>query len=589
MGRAINREELVRHLEILDGRTSGDVDLYRHLMSKDEESGDVEGRSYLVGSGYNKIMDELDEEHHQYVTPALFSSPDVRRKSTIRATSGLYVDLDDSLFRGDGRIGLDLVHDSIRAARLPEPTMVIYTGGGFHVYWLFKDLYYINGDEDIHRYEEVIKSIIESLSIIGADPKSKDVTRLLRLAGTYNYKYDSSPAVMIIESNDVYYDLEDFEGLHVVKKINKLYDSPFKKSQPQVVKQSLTQDEPTANKESVKQSRVINKPLTRPEEDFPTGLIPEIIVDAQDELERRDSRARYMEELNQEVIDDLLLNYINLPRNTFVFEDGTSGQYIQDGHRNHFLWILARRGVSDKHLSLINRTLLLPSLNHNEFMNVLKVGRKLKIPRISSIIDDLGITLEEQSVLMTLRVDYEKILEQSENTVRTRIDQVTTESNRKYIQENPNKPVKVVAEELDISTSSVYHHKNKKGGEPRMTRDERIQELSNIRRNVERTGRIAFAELLEDYQLAGEVLDRIIKNQTLIYNLRVPLTPEQQDEIRERAESLASKVSFILSQIDAYEAFIVDESEYFKSGKIKKSVLLNKLNVLKDSTRLITV
>lgn len=123
-----------------------------------------------------------------------------------------------------------------------------------------------------------------------------------------------------------------------------------------------------------------------------------------------------------------------------------------------------------------------------------------------------------------------------------------------------------------------------------MTREERIQEMSNIRRDVKRTGRVAIEELLADYQLAEEVLDRIIKNQTLIYNLRVPLTSEQLEEIKERAESLSAKVAFITSQIEAYESFIVDESEYFKSGKIKKSVLLDKLNVLKESTgRLVTV
>lgn len=584
MSNTININEVNEHLNKLDGRT-GDIELYRHIMSKDEESGDVVNRSYSVDSGIGSIIGQLDEGHHQYITLALFSSPTRRTKSTIRATSGLYVDLDDSLFKGDGRIALDLINKTLTRARIPHPTLTINTGGGWHLYWLFSDIYYINNDEDIRRYESVITSIIDSLAIIGADPRAKDVVRLLRLAGTYNHKYINSPAVMILESNDLHYDIGDFKGLHVVKKLPTEYDLPVKSSQPQVIKQSLTQDEPTA----IKQPRVNNKQLTRPE-DFPTDLIPEIIVDAQIELERRNKSARYMEEVNQEVIDDLLINYIELPRNRFIFNDGSVGQYIQEGNRNHFLWALSRRGVTYKHLDIINRTMLLPSLSHNEFMNAVNVWRTMSgIPTIKAMISNLSLTLEEQSVMMALRVDYEKLLEQSENTVRTRIDQVTTESNRQYIQASKGKSVKVLAEELDISPSSVYNHRKKKGGEPRMTRDERIQELSNIRRDVERTGRVAIAELLEDYQLAGEVLDRIIKNQTLIYNLRVPLTPEQREEIKERAESLASKVSFILSQIEAYESFIVDESEYFKSGKIKKTVLLDKLNVLKDSTRLITV
>lgn len=580
MSKAINIKELVRHLDRMDGR-SGDIkdELYRHFMSKDVD-GQVDERSYSVTGGYEDIIKGLSEGEHQYVTLALFSDPDIRRKTTIKAASGLYVDLDDSLF--GGKIGLDLIHYSLEQAKLPEPSMTIHTGGGWHLYFLFDELYYFNNDEDIKKYEWTIESIIDSLSLIGADSKAKGSNRLLRLAGTVNHKYDSSPAVMVVESRDVYYNIEDFDGIRVVKKLPKAYHQSNKKE----VKKSLTLDEPTAIKV---EPRVINRSLTRPEE-FPLDLIPEIIVDSQIELERRTPQARYMEEANRTILEDLLLNYVSLPRNRFIFEDGSVGQYIQEGNRNHYLWALARRGVSDNHLSIINRTLLLPSLGHTEFINVLKVGRGLRIPKISSIINDLGLTLAEQSVMMTLRLDYEKILDNHEKTIETRIDQVITEGQYNYILANPNKTAKELAVDTGLTVRRVNQVRKQKGGGEFMTREDRIQELSNIRRDVKRTGRVAIEELLSDYQLAEEVLDRIIKNQTLIYNLRVPLTPEQLEEIKERAESLSSKVSFILSQIESYESYIVDESEFFKSGKIKKSVLLGKLNVLKDSTgRLVTV
>lgn len=582
MSKSINRAELVRHLERMDGRAKGDVDLYRHLMSKDEESGDVVNRSYRLGTGYSDVIKGLQEERHQYVTLALFNNKDKRKKTTIKATSGVYVDLDDSLF--GGKIGLDLIHYSLEQARIGEPSLTIHTGGGWHVYWLFDSLYYINGDEDITRYESVITSIINSLSIIGADPKSKDVTRLLRLAGTYNTKYINSPAVTIVESNELYYNIGDFDGLRVVKKLPKEYDSPVKKG---ARKSILTKEEPKASK----QSRVINQSLTRPE-DFPSDLLTEIIVDSQIELERRNKSARYMVDINREVIEDLIINYIALPRNQYVFDDGSVGQYVLEGNRNHFLWMLSRRGVTYKHLDIINQTLLLPSLSHNDFMNAVNVWRTMGgIPKIESMVRDLGLTLSEQYVLMTLRLDFEKILDNQEKTIETRIDQVITEGLIKYILANPSKTSKELAAETGLTVRRVNQiRKQNGGGEPVMTREERLQEVGNIHRNVERTGRVAIAELLEDYRLAGEVLDRIIKNQKLIYNLRVPLTPEQLEEINERAESLSAKVAFITSQIEAYESFITDDSEYFKSGKIKKSVLLDKLNVLKESTgRLLTV
>lgn len=587
MSNTTRREEMVRHLETMDGRT-GDIkdELYRHFMSKSkDESGDVVNRSYSMQSGYSDIIKGIQGDRHQYVTLALFNSPSRRRKSTIRATSGLYVDLDDSLFNGDGRIGLDLIDDSIRAARLPEPSLVIFTGGGFHVYWLFNSLYYFNNDEDIRRYEEVIGDIIESLSIIGADPKSRDATRLLRLAGTINHKYNSSPAVSIVESNDLRYDIGDFDGLRVVKKLPKLYMQSNKK---EVIKQSLAIEEPKASK----QSRVINQSLTRPEEDFPFHLLGDIIIDAQRELERRNPHARYMADRNQEVIVDLIVNYTNLPRNRFVFDDGVVGQYIVKGNRNHFLWALSRRGVTYEHLDIINRTMLLPSLSHNEFMNAVNVWRTMGgIPKINSMVRDLGLTLSEQSRMMTLRIDYEKLLDEQERLVRTRIDQLISESNHQIVLASKGKNSKVLAGDLDLTVRQVNHLKKQERREPTMTSEEREQEIRDMYRNTERTGRVALEELYADYQLVGEVLDRIIKNHALIYNLRVPLTEQQRDDIQTMAESIITKVEFITSQIQAYEEFVADSSEcYFKSGKVKKSVLLDKLNVLKASTgRLVTV
>ena len=583
MSKAINRAELVRHLERMDGRT-GDVDLYRHLMSKDEESGKVEGNSYRLGTGYSDVIKGLQEERHQYVTLALFSSSSRRTKSTVRATSGLYVDLDDSLFNGDDRIALDLINKTLTKARIPEPTMVIHTGGGWHVYWLFNSLYYINGDEDIKKYESVITSIINSLSIIGADPKSKDVTRLLRLAGTINHKYNLTPAVTIVESNDLYYGIGDFEGLRVVKNLPKEYDLQFKK---EVIKQSLTIDEPAANKKSQVKKEVIKQSLTRPDEEFPIHLVGAIIADAQDELERRNPLARYMEDVNQSVIIDLLLNYIGLPRNQYVFEDGSAGQYVLEGSRNHYLWALARRGVSDTHLSIINRTLLLPSLNHSEFKNVLKVGRGLKVPKINSIIRDLSLTLSEQSTMVALKINYGSALDNQEKFINTRVNQLLTESHFHYIQANPGRPAKELAAELGISVSRVYQLKKQKGGDF-MSKDQRRQEVREMFIDLDRTSRIAIEEIYENYFIAGQAIDKIIHNQGLLHSLRVRLTEQQKEDIKVMAENLISKVEVLTSQLESYEEFITDDSEYFKSGKIKKTVLLEKVNKLKASMQLIT-
>lgn len=581
MSKSINKKGVNEFLSKLDGRT-GDVkdELYRHFMSKDEESGDVVNRSYRLGTGYSDVIKGLQEERHQYVTLALFNSPSRRTKSTVRATSGLYVDLDDALFTGDGRIGLDLVHYAIEKARIPEPTMVIHTGGGFHLYWLFNSLYYINTDEDIKRYESVITSIINSLTIIGADPKSKDVGRLLRLAGTYNTKYATSPAVWIVESNDLRYDIGDFDGLRVVKKLPKEYDLQVKKG---ASKSILTaKEEPAAIKKSQGKKEVIKQSLTRPE-DFPLHLVGEIIDDSQRELERRSPQARFMVEVNQSVIVDLLLNYVRLPRNQYVFDDGSAGQYVLEGNRNHFLWILARRGVTEEHLSIINRTLLLPSLNHAEFINALKVGREFKVPKIGAMVSNLGLTLAEQSTMVVLKINYGESLDKLEKFINTRMNQLLTESHRKYIHANPSKSAKDLASELGISVSRVYQLRNQQGGEV-MSNEKRSQEVREMFINLDNTGRVALEEVYEHYIRAGQEIDSIIHKQGLLHSLRVQLTDQQKEDLMFLAESLISKIEILTNQLESYEEFIKDDSEYFKSGKVKKSVLLDKINKLKSST-----
>lgn len=586
MSKTTRISEMVRHLDKMDGRAKMvDGELYRHFMSKSkDESGKeiIDTPSYLISDGYGDVIKDLDEGSHQYVTLSLFSSPTSRKKRDIKATSGLYVDLDDSLF--GGKIGLDLIHDSLTRARIPEPSMTIHTGGGWHLYWLFNEIYYFNNREDIRRYEEVITSITDSLSLIGADSKAKGSNRLLRLAGTVNHKYASCPAVSIIESMDVYYKIEEFDGIRVVKRLPKEYDSPVKNSQPLTV----TQDEPAANTASSKQSRV-SQSLTRPEEEFPLHLLGDIIADSQEELERRHPHARFMEDKNKSIIIDLLLNYINLPRNQYVFEDGTSGQYVLEGTRNHFIWILARRGVSYKHLSIINRTLLLPSLGHSEFINALKVGRTLRVPKISSIIRDLSLTLSEQSTMAVLKVNYGESLDKLEKFINTRINQLLTESHRQYIHANPNKSAKELSEELEISVSRVYQLRNEKGGDF-MSKVQRSQEVREMFIDIDKTGRVALEEVYEHYIRAGQEIDSIIHKQGLIHSLRVQLTDQQKEDLMFLAESLINKIEVLTDQLESYDEFIKDDSEYFKSGKIKKSVLLEKVNRLKASTgRLVTV
>lgn len=582
----MNTEEMKNFMNEIDLNVPFGSNLYRHMMSKPEGVGRVYNKSYDTDSNPIKILERLYFEWHHYYTLALFNDPNKRTKREIVASSGLYVDIDEKESRIDGKVGYDLILYAIEKAKLPEPSIVVHTGGGWHLYWLFQDLYYFDDPKDLEEYEATIASIIDCLSLIGADPKAKDATRLLRIPGTFNPKAEyNNPRVSLIALNNSRYSIGDFKRARVVKTLPTGYNlKQANKQAKTAVKVTLSKDESKA-KATVSKAK---QALTRPNE-FPLHLIGDIITQAQSELEKRTSTARFMAQTNQSIIVDLLVNYVNLPRNSYTFSDGTSGQYVQIGNRNHYLWSLARRGVTYEHLALINSTLLLPSLNQTEFQNAVHVGKKFKTSKIAAMVSDLSLTLAEQSVMTALRVDYETLLEKQEITVRTRINSIINESHQELVLANNGKKATILANELDIAVSSVYRYKKQKGGEYCMNKEEKAREINEMYTNVERTGRIALEELYADYHLAGETLDRIIRNQSLIHSLGYPITQAQREEIKALAESIVAKVEFITSQLDAYSEFVLDDSEFFNSGKIKKSVLMDKVNKLKQSVSLFTV
>lgn len=577
--------EIDNHIQALDSTTTpADAKLYRFLMNKDEESGQVSNQSYLVGEDYGLLIDSLNLEHHQYITPALFNSKKSRTKRSLVATSALYVDLDDALTDIDGgRIGLDLINYAINKTKIPEPSLIVYTGGGWHLFWLFSELYYFNSQDDIDSYEQTIKSIIDSLAIIGADPRAKDATRLLRLAGTFNPKedYASNPPVILVENRTLYYTLADFRTIKTMKTLPDAYKSKATSSP------TLTDDEDSNPKpvKAKKQSKPKPKYYKQPKP-FPINTLEDIVKDAQVNLQSKFQSAKYLKAKNRDLLIDLLVNYINLPRNQYTFEDGSTGQYVQEGFRNSFLWSLSRRGVSPYHLKIINQTLILPSLAPSEFDNAIKLG-SFNVPRISSTIQALTLTLEEQSKMIALREDYESLLGKHQSTIQARINQVISESSNHYVNLSPNKSTKDLSEELGLTTRHI--NRIKKSGEVNsdMTRQQRIKELNEIKLDIARIKETSVKELLASYRIVDEEMDKIIENQGLIHTFGVQLTLEEKAEIQARIRSISDKVSFIQTQLEHYEAFIIDESEFFQSGKIKKTVLLDKMNRLKKSADLI--
>jgi AAA domain/RepB DNA-primase from phage plasmid len=108
------------------------------------------------------------------------------------------VDLKDGVSR-------DTLQERVKG--LPRPSMIVNSGGGWHLYWILKEAV---GPEDF----EQIRSINSALAaILGGDQDATDPARILRVPGTLNRKkeYGTPRPVELLEANVAEYNLSDFD------------------------------------------------------------------------------------------------------------------------------------------------------------------------------------------------------------------------------------------------------------------------------------------------------------------------------------------------------------------------------------------
>ncbi len=98
-------------------------------------------------------------------------------KASVTLAPGLWVDLDFKRFE-DGEAG---ALRTLGEFHLP-PTWLVGTGGGFHCYWALTEVARADAS-----FERKLKGLARTLN---ADPAATDVSRVLRVPGTWHVKRD---------------------------------------------------------------------------------------------------------------------------------------------------------------------------------------------------------------------------------------------------------------------------------------------------------------------------------------------------------------------------------------------------------------
>ncbi|MGO5066897.1 DNA-binding response regulator [Clostridium sp. LCP25S3_F8] len=135
-----------------------------------------------------------------YISANSFYKP-FRRIENIRKLNSLYIDLDYySLknFKGltTEQIIWQLEHDYFKI-KVPEANFIVLTGRGIAIYWLIDPVPY----KALPLWNAVQKHFLKELKEIGADEKSIDSARVMRLSGSINQRNLNTSELLVYKED----------------------------------------------------------------------------------------------------------------------------------------------------------------------------------------------------------------------------------------------------------------------------------------------------------------------------------------------------------------------------------------------------
>jgi hypothetical protein len=159
----------------------------------------------------------FNSQHNNYfgVHPTMAAGNQYQRAKKgvrdIAAVNCLYADLDDKDHGGIRGAARAILEERIASGALPQPTVLVDSGGGVQMYWGLRDPFLLDTPEKRDRADRVQKAWVTH---VGSDDGAKDAARVLRVPGTLNYKYDPPrPAAILDADYSRLFSLDELEAL----------------------------------------------------------------------------------------------------------------------------------------------------------------------------------------------------------------------------------------------------------------------------------------------------------------------------------------------------------------------------------------
>lgn len=115
---------------------------------------------------------------------------------SVHMAGWLYADIDGGNMGPDGSLEL------LRRTDLPDPHMIVKSGGGIHVYWRLLETVGLPSAEERYLFKSVLRRIVLRIGGVSpsphADPSAAEPARILRVPETGNHKTEPPRCVQLI-------------------------------------------------------------------------------------------------------------------------------------------------------------------------------------------------------------------------------------------------------------------------------------------------------------------------------------------------------------------------------------------------------
>jgi len=165
-------------------------------------------------------------------------------KEDIVGLPGFYIDIDikDPVHKNTDLP--DTVEEAVTLVKNNgfDPTMIVHTGHGLHVYWLFKEPEMFSDQTHRKKVEMMCRRLQQTIKQKAKDKgwsldSTFDTTRVLRIPGTFNQKDGSKIKVKVIEDNGPRYgEYKDFDEFLIPEdELEKISPAPTKEEQTTIL------------------------------------------------------------------------------------------------------------------------------------------------------------------------------------------------------------------------------------------------------------------------------------------------------------------------------------------------------------------